>query len=315
MQVEHVTGVGLASRGAAQQQGHRAVGLGLLGQVVEDDQHVFALVHPVLPDGRPRVGSDVLVARGVGGRGVHDGGVLQSPGCLEGATHLRDGGSLLADCHVDAADLLFRVAGFPVGFLVDDRVDRDRGLAGLAVTDDQLALSPADRGHRVDGLDAGLKGFANLLAVHDTRGLEFKSPSSIDALDLTEPVDGITHRVDDTPEVAVTDGNGEHLARAVNGGSLVDALGVTEHDHADLPLVEVEGDAHGAVLETQQLVRHRRGQTLDARDAVTGGHDNADLRHAGSGGLVGRDELVQRAADLFGTDGEFSHCVLLSLIA
>src|SRR5574337_996665 len=40
--------------------------------------------------------------------------------------------------------------------LVDDRVDRHRGLAGLAVADDQLALAAADRHHRVDGLQAGL---------------------------------------------------------------------------------------------------------------------------------------------------------------
>ena len=33
---------------------------------------------------------------------------------------------------------------------------RDRGLAGLAVADDQLALAAADRDHRVDGLEAGL---------------------------------------------------------------------------------------------------------------------------------------------------------------
>ena len=246
---------------------------------------------------------------------MNDGGVLQRPGRFEGAAHFCDGGSLLTDGHVDAADLLFRVAGFPVGLLVDDRVDRDRGLAGLAVADDQLTLSSPDRGHRVDGLDSGLQGLTNLLSVHDASGLELESPPALDVLDRTEPVDGITHCIDDTSKVAVADGNGEHLTRAAHGGAFVDALGVAQDDHTDLPFVEIEGDAHGAVLETQQLVRHGRGQALDARDTVTGGHDNADLRHTGSRGLVGRDELVQRTADLVGTDGEFSHCVLLSLIA
>jgi hypothetical protein len=42
VQVEHVAGVGLAARRAAQQQRHGAVGLGLLGQVVEDDEDVLA---------------------------------------------------------------------------------------------------------------------------------------------------------------------------------------------------------------------------------------------------------------------------------
>jgi hypothetical protein len=43
-----------------------------------------------------------------------------------------------------------------LSLLVDDRVDRDGGLAGLAVADDELALAAADRDHGVDGLDAGL---------------------------------------------------------------------------------------------------------------------------------------------------------------
>src|SRR6187200_2404062 len=157
VQVEHVAGVGLAARRAAQQQGHRAVGLGLLRQVVEDDEDVLALVHPVLADGRAGVGSEVLEAGGVGRRGRDDGGVLHRAGILEGAAHGRDRGALLADGDVDAAHLLVRVAAVPELLLVDDRVDRDRGLAGLAVTDDQLALAATDRGHGVDGLEAGLQ--------------------------------------------------------------------------------------------------------------------------------------------------------------
>src|ERR1043165_3279514 len=45
----------------------------------------------------------------------------------------------------------------PGALLVDDGVDRDRRLAGLAVADDQLALAAADGDHGVDGLEAGLR--------------------------------------------------------------------------------------------------------------------------------------------------------------
>ncbi len=34
--------------------------------------------------------------------------------------------------------------------LIDDRVENNRGLAGLPVADDQFALSATDRNHRVD---------------------------------------------------------------------------------------------------------------------------------------------------------------------
>ena len=45
---------------------------------------------------------------------------------------------LLGDRHVDADDAR--------PLLIEDRVDGDGGLAGLAVADDQLALAAADRG-------------------------------------------------------------------------------------------------------------------------------------------------------------------------
>lgn len=155
MQVEHIAGVGLATRRAAQQQRHCPIRLCLLGQVVEDDEDVLALVHPVLSDGRAGVGGDVLEAGGVGCRGIHDHRVLHGAGLAQILMHLGDGGVLLADRDVDAAHLLLRVAAAPVVELVDDRVGGDGGLAGLAVTNDQLSLTASDRDHRVDGLEAG----------------------------------------------------------------------------------------------------------------------------------------------------------------
>jgi hypothetical protein len=55
----------------------------------------------------------------------------------------------LADGDVDTDHVLT--------FLVDDRVDRDRGFAGLAVADDQFALAFADWNHGIDGFDACLQ--------------------------------------------------------------------------------------------------------------------------------------------------------------
>jgi len=57
-------------------------------------------------------------------------------------------------------------ANHVAALLVDDGVERDGGLAGLAVADDQLALAAADRDHGVNGLDAGLHRFLHRLARH-----------------------------------------------------------------------------------------------------------------------------------------------------
>src|SRR5207244_5204791 len=48
VEVEDVARVGLAAGRATQQQRQLAVGLGLLGQVVVDDEGGVALLHPVL---------------------------------------------------------------------------------------------------------------------------------------------------------------------------------------------------------------------------------------------------------------------------
>src|SRR5690606_23090994 len=100
-----------------------------------------------------------------------------------------------------------------VRLLVDDRVDRDRGLAGLAVADDELALAAADGDHRVDRLDAGLQRLVHRLALHDAGRLELEGATTL-RLDLAEPVDRVAERVDDPAEERVADGRREHLTGA-----------------------------------------------------------------------------------------------------
>jgi hypothetical protein len=66
---------------------------------------------------------------------------------------------LLADRVVDADHAL--------AALVDDRIDRDSRLPGLAVADDQLALTAADGHHAIDRLQSGLERFLHRLTIHD----------------------------------------------------------------------------------------------------------------------------------------------------
>ena len=106
----------------------------------------------VLAHGAAGEGRQVLHGRGVGGGGRDHDGVLHGAVIFERLHHLRDGGALLADGDVDADHV--------AALLIDDGVEGDGGLAGLAVADDQLALAAADRDHGVDGLDAGLHAAA-----------------------------------------------------------------------------------------------------------------------------------------------------------
>src|SRR5690606_21639176 len=83
---------------------------------------------------------------------------------------------------------------------------------------------------------------------------------------------------------------------------------------ADFAGVEVQGNAQRAVLELEQLVRHRRRQATDAGDAVAGLRHGADLFAAGSLGLVAGNDALERVPDLVRTDGKLRHHSSLILV-
>src|SRR5918995_4664720 len=159
MEVEDVPGVSLAAWGPPEEEHHLPVGDGVFGEVVVDQERILATVHEELPDGAPRIRSQILQRGRLGRRVVHDGGVLQRTGLLEGGDDARYGGVLLADSDVDALNVL-------VG-LVDYGVEQDRGLACLPVADDQLPLSAPDRDHGVYSFDPRLEWLLDRLALDD----------------------------------------------------------------------------------------------------------------------------------------------------
>ena len=207
MQVENVTGVRFTPRRTTQKKRNCAVGLGLLRKVIENDQDVLALVHPVLTNCAARVGSHVLVARGIRGRRSNDRRVLHCSGVFKSRANRSDRRTLLADGDIDASNLLVDIARKPVVTLVNDRVQCDCSLTGLTVTNDELTLTTADRDHRVDRLQAGLQRLMNRLTHHDTGSLEFQRSSTFQIGDITEAVNGATQRVNGATEVAIANGH------------------------------------------------------------------------------------------------------------
>ena len=112
-----------------------------------------------LAHGAGRVGRDVLHGSGFGSRrGDHDG-VFHGAGVFENFDHLRNRRALLPDGVIDANKV--------VALAVDDGVEGNGGLAGLAISDDQFALSAPDGDHGVDGLKSSGHGLAHGLAVND----------------------------------------------------------------------------------------------------------------------------------------------------
>ena len=293
VEVEDVARVGLATRRAAQQQRHLPVGVGVLGEVVVDHQRVLAVVEEVLRHRAAGVGRHVLDRRRLVGRGGDDDRAVERPRVLERLREADDGRHALPDRDVDRDDVLVLV--------VDDRVDRDRGLAGLAVADDQLALAAADRDHAVDRLQAGLQRLLHRLALDDARGLELRRARRV-GLDVALAVERVAERVDDAPEQALADRDLELLAGALDGVALDDLGPVAEQHRADAVGLEREREAGDVVGQLEHLERLAVLEAVDARDAVADRQDGADLGQVGAALVEALDAALQDGRDLVWLD-------------
>src|SRR5439155_25318383 len=197
--------------------------------------------------------------------GGNDDRVLHRAGILEALVDLRDGRLLLPDRDVDTDDVLVP--------LVQDRVDEDRGLAGAAVADDQLALAAANRDHRVDRLQAGLERLLHGLAVNDAGCLELHR-AGLGGLDRALAVERLAERIDDSPDQRLADGDARHAAGPLDDLAFLDVFPLAEEGGADVVLLEVEREAGDAVLELEHLQRDCVFEPVDAGDTV------AYLEHA-----------------------------------
>ena len=296
VEVEHVAGVGLAAGRAAQQQRHLAVGDGLLGQVVVGDHGVHAVVAEVLAHGAAGERRQELHRRRIGGGGGDNDGVGQRAALLQHLHELRHRGALLADGDVDAVELLALLARLVERLLVEEGVEDDGGLAGLAVADDELALAAADGDQRVDRLEPGGHRLVHRLPRQDARRLHVHAHARV-GLDGALAVDRVAERVDDAAEQALADGHLDDGAGALDGVAFLDGAVVAEDHDADVVGLEVQRHAADAAGELHHLAGLHVVEAVDAGDAVADGQHLADL---GDLGLLAEvlDLLLEDRGDL-----------------
>ena len=302
MEVEDVARVGLPTGRPAQQEGHLAICPCVLRQVVVDAQrvldetltgHIDARLHDLLGHRHARIRREVLERGRILRAGDDDDRVLHRAVLLEDGHGIGHGRELLTDGDVDADETL--------ALLVDDRVEADRGLAGLAVADDQLALATPDRDQRIDRLDAGLDRRVDRLADDDARRDPLDWPAGL-RRDRALVVERPAERVHDAAEQGGAYRDLDDASGRLDRVAFLDRRRVAQDDRADRLLLEVEGHAHQPAREFEQLRRERAGQPVDLGDAV------ADLDHGPDAArLDARVEVVDRgfddAGDLVGTDG------------
>ena len=292
VQVEDVAGERLPSRRTPQEQGELPVRVRVLREVVVDAERVLSLVEEVLAHRAARERRHPLDGCGLLCRRRDDDRVLHRPRVTQPLDHLGDRRALLPDRDVHAHEV--------AATLVQDRVDRNRGLAGRAIADDQLALAAPDRGHRVDRLQPRVHRLLDGLALDHARCLELER-SPLLRLDRAEPVERVAERIDDAAEQARADRDAHDLARPAYRLALLHALPLAEERDADVVLLEVERDAGHPVLELEPLECDAVLEAVDTRDAVSDLEDGSDLGEVGLDVEL-LDSILEDRGDLFGPE-------------
>jgi hypothetical protein len=92
-----------------------------------------------------------------------------------------------------------------------------------------------------------------------------------------------TERVHDAAEQTDADGYFDDATGRLDRVAFLDVDWVAQDDRADRLLFEVEGHAHDAAGELEQLRARRAGEAVDLGDAVADLDDRADARRFGAG--------------------------------
>ena len=288
--VEDVPGEGLPTGGAPEEKGELTIRASVLREVVVDDQHIASRLHEMLRDAGRGVRSDIGEARRVVALCHDDDGVVHRPLLPQHRHDLCDGGGALADGAVDAQHVL--------SALVQDGVDRDGGLACLAVTQNQLPLAAPDGNERVDDLHSCLERHGDRCAVHDVRSRAFDG-QTLTGNHRPFTVERPTERIEHASHQCVAHRHVHDPARALDFVARVQTPVVAQQDDSDLVLVDIEGDAEGATRERDQLLEPHARKTGHMRDAR---RDAGDRTHLSQGqarreGAADLGELTERVVE------------------
>ena len=237
-------------------------------EIVVESHGVALRIAEIFAHGASGERREILHRRGLSSRGGDNDRVFHRARISENFHHLRDGRALLPDRAVNANQL--------AAALIDDGVENDGGLAGLAIADDQFALAATDGNHRVDGLDAGLQRLTHGLAIDDA-GSKALYRTALLGHDRALAIERHSERINDAADQRFADRHGHNPAGALDRVAFLDQRVFAEEHGADLIFFEVQRDAGNAVREREHFAGHDFVEAVNARDAVANGDDRANF--------------------------------------
>ena len=255
MQIKNVAGISFAPRWAFQDQRNLPIRDGMLREIVINNERVHPVIHEPLAHRGAGKRREILIGRAIrSGRG-NNCRVGHRPGFFENTERTSDVRVFLSDRDVDAIErtIILRPAflgGLVQTRLADDGIDRNRALAGRAITDDQLTLAAADRNHRIDRHDAGLHRLTDAASLDDAGRNLFQRIKRF-GLDRAFAIDRLAERVDDATEKGLADRHLQKFSRRLYFVAFGNLCRIAEQNRADLRFLEVQGETEDAAWEIQ----------------------------------------------------------------
>ena len=183
MQIENVTGISFTAWWTTQQQGYLTVCPCLFGQVIINDQGIFATIAEIFTHGATGIRSQVLHGGRIRSSGSHNDCVFQCAVLFELANNVIDSGCFLTNSHINASNVF--------AFLVDDGINSNSGFTSLTVTNNQLTLTTTNGYHGVNRLDTGLQWLGNRLTGNNA-WRHFFDNIGFFGIDRAFAIDGLT---------------------------------------------------------------------------------------------------------------------------
>ena len=183
---------------------------------------------------------------------------------------MRHGRTLLADGDINAVKLRAFVITLIDGFLVQNRVNGDGGFTGLAVTNDELALTATDRNERIHRLQTRLHRFVHGFARNNARGFDVHFFVRF-GFDRSLAVQRIAERINDAAQEPLADRHAHNIAGPFDRIAFTNiAVGAENHD-TDIVFFQIERHAANAAGKLHHFTCLHIVEAENARNAVTDG--------------------------------------------
>ena len=162
--------------------------------------------------------------------------------------------------------------------MIQNRIQRHSGLAGLAIANNQLALAAANRNHGVDGFDSRLHGFTHRLAFHHA-GCDALNRAEFIGKDRPFAIRRAAQRVNHAAHHGLAHRHGHDPVGALDDVAFLDLRVIAQQHGAHLVFFQVQGQARHVVRQFQQLAGHDAIEAVNAGHAVTHGNHRSHFRH------------------------------------